>query len=151
MEYLGVGDAGPLVEEGEVLVLVGVGGVGHGDGVAAAAVEGLLEVEHLLALLLLEALLEVEADLPVHGRLHGVLDSQAAALDKEQMLELRWHRHTLKRGHELRHLDLKSERMQVRLEVEKMEEGCRDGCFFRDLYKYHEGCHTKFADLVCHQ
>jgi hypothetical protein len=70
-------------------------------------VEGLPEVEDLLALLLLEALLEVEAHLPVHGSLHGVFYGQAAALDEEQMLELRWHRHTLKRGHELRHLDLK--------------------------------------------
>jgi hypothetical protein len=76
-------------------------------------VEGLLEVEHLLALLLLEALLEVEADLPVHRRLQGVLDGQAAALDEEQVLELRWHRHALKRRHELSHLDLSVDKIRV--------------------------------------
>ncbi len=71
-------------ELGEVLVLAGIGGVGEAQGVAAAAVEGLPEVDDLGALLTL-ARCQVLADLPVEGRLQGVLHGQRAAVNPEQV------------------------------------------------------------------
>ena len=65
--------------------LARVGGVGERQRVAGAAVEGLAEVEHLVALLARDALGEVAAHLPVEGRLERVLDAERAARDEERV------------------------------------------------------------------
>jgi len=44
--YLGIEHPGPIVF-GEVLMLVGIGGIGQGKGVAAPSVEGIPEVYYL--------------------------------------------------------------------------------------------------------
>jgi hypothetical protein len=80
---LRIGDPGP-VELGEVLVLPGIGRVGEAQRVAAAAVEGLAEMEDLGALLALSSR-QVLADLPVEGGLEGVLHRQGASVDPEEV------------------------------------------------------------------
>ena len=81
---LGVRDARP-VELGE---LGGLGrvGIGHRQGVAAASVEGVLEVQDAIGSGLYPVLL-VEPGLPVERRLHGVLDCQGPSSHEEQIPE----------------------------------------------------------------
>ena len=107
---LGVQHPGP-VELGEMLVLVGVLSVGHGEGVAAAAVKGVVEVDDLgppppldgvppAALALLEQLL----DLPVHGDLEGVLHREGPVVDEENVVEPLGYGHIPEGLDELGHL-----------------------------------------------
>jgi hypothetical protein len=65
---LGVLNTMPL-ELREVHVLVGVGGVGEGESVAATPVEGLLEVNNLLSGNISASLGHVSANLPIEGSL----------------------------------------------------------------------------------
>ena len=82
---LGVLDARPR-ELGEEVGLARVR-VGEGEGVAAAAVEGLAEVDHRAALLAGDALGLVAPHLPVERDLERVLDAERAALDEERVLQ----------------------------------------------------------------
>ena len=101
---LGRGDARP-VEPREVLVLPRVGGVGEREGVAAAAVERLAEVEHLRALLFPVSLAEIAPHLPVERRLERVLHRHGPAGDQEQMGQVIGLGEAREGLDELRHLD----------------------------------------------
>ena len=80
-------DARP-VELGEPRDLVRVG-VGQRQRVAAAAVEGAAQVQHLGAERGVDAARLVEPALPVEGDLERVLDGQRAAVDEEQVRQRR--------------------------------------------------------------
>ena len=100
---LGVVHARPA-ELGEEVGLLGIG-VGERQRVAAAAVEGLAEVQDLRAALAGHAPRAVAPHLPVEGRLERVLDAEGAALDEERVLEVRGHGDARQRLHERRVLD----------------------------------------------
>ena len=100
---LGIVHARPA-ELGEEIGLLGVG-VGEGQGVAAAAVEGLAEVQDLLSLLAGHAPRAVAPGLPVEGDLQRVLDGEGAAFDEERVVQVRGDRDARERLHEPRVLD----------------------------------------------
>ncbi len=95
---LGAQHARP-VELREVRRLPGIRRVRERERVARAAVEGLLEVEHLVPALLTVTSRKVLPYLPVEGRLQRVLHAQGAA-----PVPCRGHRVRPERLHELRHL-----------------------------------------------
>ena len=100
-------------------------GVGEGQGVAGAAVEGLAEVEDLLALLARDALRPVPAHLPVEGRLERVLDAEGAALDEERVAHVRGHGQAAEGVDELRVLDaveVGERRLELRHPVQDLQE-----------------------------
>lgn len=91
--YLRVDDARPLGEFRVALMLVRVVGVRDGERVAAASVEGLVEVHYLRAPASVEglagrdfALLDELLHLPVHRDLEGVLDGERAVVDEEHVV-----------------------------------------------------------------
>jgi len=82
------------VELCEKLVLVRVVCVGDGKGIAAAAMEGIAEMDDLGALLAVYgvaladlACLHKLADFPIHRGLECVFDSQGSVVDKERVVE----------------------------------------------------------------
>ncbi|MPN03073.1 hypothetical protein SDC9_150296 [bioreactor metagenome] len=90
---LRVDDARPVGELGEALMLVRVVGVRDGKGIAAAAVEGFVEVHDLRALASVVgfaggdfALLQELLDFPVHRYLECIFDRERAVVDKEHVV-----------------------------------------------------------------
>ncbi len=90
---LRVDDARPFGEFSVALVLVRVVGVGDGERVAAAPVEGFVEVHYLCALASVVgfagcdfALLHELLYLPVHRDLEGVFDGERAVVDEEYVV-----------------------------------------------------------------
>ena len=109
--YLRVDDARPLGEFRVALVLVRVVGVRDGERVAAAPVEGLVEVHYLRAFASVEglawrdfALLDELLHLPVHRDLEGVLDGERTVVDEEHVVVTLWHGYLAEGLDEVRHL-----------------------------------------------
>ena len=86
---LGIGDSRPVGELGKVLVFSRVGGVGKGEGVSAAPVEGIFEVNNPCTLFsaLGIAFGYVLPDLPVHCHLQCVFYGQRVVIDYKQVIE----------------------------------------------------------------
>ena len=100
-------------------------GVREGERVARAPVEGLPEVQDLLALDPRDSLRPVPAHLPVEGRLERVLDAQRAALDEEGVAHVGGHRQAAEHVHEPRELDaveVGQRRLELRDPVQDLEE-----------------------------
>ncbi len=105
----GAVDAGP-VELGEAGDLIGLR-VGERHRVAAAAVEGLAQVQHLRAQRLVAAVHAVVPRLPVERGLQDVLDGQRTALDEEVARQRRVAQHAGEGVDEAGHL----QRVHVRV------------------------------------
>ena len=111
-------------ELGEVVGLARVG-VRERQRVARAAVEGLAEVDHLLALLAGDPLRLVAPHLPVERGLDRVLDAERPALDEEGVAHVLGHREASERLDEARVLDrveVGQRRLERRHPVQHLEE-----------------------------
>ena len=97
---------GRYARPGELREQIGLHRIGVGDRerVAAATVEGVFEVQDLLALVAGLAGGAVLLHLPVEGRLHGVFDGEGSAVDEEEVGQLGGRRGARQRVDELRHV-----------------------------------------------
>ena len=100
-------------------------GVGERERVARAAVEGLPEVEDLLALVARDAPGPVPAHLPVERGLERVLDAERPALDEEGVAQVGGHgqaREGVDEGRVLDAVDVGERRLELRHAVEHRQE-----------------------------
>ena len=109
--YLRVDYARPFSKFRIALVLVRVVGVRDGESVAAASVEGLVEVHDLRAFASVVgfargylALLQKLLDFPVHRYLEGVLNGERAVVDEEYVVVAFRHSDFAERFDEVSHL-----------------------------------------------
>ena len=101
---LRIGNAWP-VELGKVFDLAQIGRIRQRERVAAASVEGFVEVQHLMAYLAAIAFLKILPHLPVEGRLQGIFDGERAPGDEKRVGQIVRHGDALEGSQKTRHVD----------------------------------------------